>query len=29
MTSLRRIAVPNDITAKFLQAAQRNTGWYE
>jgi hypothetical protein len=26
MGSFRRIAIPNDITPKFLQAAQRNTG---
>lgn len=27
MTTLRRIAVPCDITPKFLQVAQRNTGF--
>ena len=26
MSSFRRVIVPNDITLKFLQVAQRNTG---
>lgn len=29
MSSFRRVIVPNDITPKFLQVAQRNTGMYE